>query len=140
MNLNAVIKRFVPLLLVIAGIAFCGFGVYLAFFQNKGYAETEAVIERIDEEYVGTAADEGPEYEYTVYVKYTVEGNEYHEILDSYQAGYKEGKTIKVFYDQADPSKVHAESKTMGIIFMCAGGAAAVIGAAVFVVKLGKRG
>ncbi|MBQ6569575.1 MAG: DUF3592 domain-containing protein [Clostridia bacterium] len=74
--------------------------------SKKVYIETEAVIENIIEEY--DSADE--EYEYTVYVKYVVDGKQYSNIqYPGYSSSMKIGDTVTVEYNRDNPSELRNE-------------------------------
>lgn len=92
-------------------------GVYLTFFHSAGFVKTEATIVSIVEE----PADDGSDDEnYVVTVAYTVDGQNYQSVLDSYSPSYQEGKTIDVLYDPNDPSVVHG-GDGMGIYVLAVG-------------------
>ena len=124
-------KRLSALLTVLFGIIFAGVGVFMAFINGKGFKETEAVITEVREIYEGTDED-GPNYRYEVFVKFTAGGKEYNTKSDYYQAGYVEGKTIKVFYNPENPNEVTGNSKGLGIAFMIAGVVISLVGVVLF--------
>lgn len=123
---NSILKKILPLLL---GLACLGGGIYMKFFEHNGLQETTAVIERIETVYHGTERDD----EHDVYVKYTVDGTEYHSRSDYYAEGYEEGKTVRIWYDPSDPGVIHGDSENFGIYVLCVG---AVITAAGVVMML----
>ena len=139
MNANRLFKPWIQLppqvltaLLLVTALISGALGVYLGFFATRGYEKTTAVITRIDEERVWSAADETNEIDYTVYVTYTVDGKEYNEILGSYAPGYKAGKELEVLYDPADPTRVSTASVgfSLYLILLCA----ILLGVAVFTI------
>ena len=67
------------------------------------------------------------QYDYDVYVNYSVDGKEYTGKSDYYSGSYKEGMEIKISYDPNDPTKIHGDSKGMGIILMIAGSVTIVV-------------
>ena len=110
------------IVMVVMGVASLGIGCYLSFFSGKGYAKTSGTIVRIEETYLGpSATDDTAEYQYDVYVSYTVEGTEYTSLFDYYEDGYEEGKQVTVLYDPADPTQITSESKGIGIYAMVVG-------------------
>lgn len=121
MKNKRILERLILVLLAVAGLAVFGAGVYFRFFRDRGYAKTEAVIEKIEQIYAGEDEDGHSKYEYEVYVRYTVDGREYHEKIGDYESGFKEGKTITLLYNENDPLDVHTESKTAGTVMMIAG-------------------
>ena len=114
-------KRTLVLFLLILGLVVTGAGIYTTFFEKKGFVETTAVIDRIEEEETGTDEDGHTTYTYHVFVRYTVDGKEYYSESDFFAGNYKEGKEIKIFYDPADPAKIHGDSKGFGIYMMVIG-------------------
>ena len=121
MKNKRMLERIILVLLAVAGLAVFGAGVYFRFFRDRGYAKTEAVIEKIEQIYAGEDEDGRSKYDYEVYVRYTVDGREYHEKIADYESGFKEGKTITLLYNENDPLDVHTESKTAGTVMMIAG-------------------
>lgn len=118
--------------LVMAIIAIVG-GVYLTFFQSRGFVKTQATIVSIEEVADEFASADSKEHRVTV--EYTVDGVTYTEELGAYSPSYAEGKAIDVLYDPKDPSVVHAGT-FMGIYAMCVG---VVILAVIAVTELRKR-
>ena len=117
--------------LMAMGVLALAFGFYLTFFQTKGYAETTAVIERIEEH--GDFDDTS----YDVYVRYSVDGREYHGESDFYSAGYREGKEIKIFYIPDNPEQIHGDAGHMGIYLMAIGPVLTLLGVAYLFRKIG---
>ncbi|MDO4418091.1 MAG: DUF3592 domain-containing protein [Eubacteriales bacterium] len=106
-------KYFAIVMAVICIIA----GVYLTFFHSAGYVKTEATVVSIVEEPGGGGSDDS---DYIVTVGYTVDGQSYQSVLDSYSPSYREGKTIDVLYNPDDPSVVHG-ADAMGIYALAVG-------------------
>ena len=109
------------LLFVLAGIAMFVYGIYTIFFENRGYVKTDAVIMHIEEIWNGSDESGMDDYSYISTVVYEVDGKEYSNELHYYQDGYKEGKTIKIFYNPNDPNDIHGDTKGMGIYLLIAG-------------------
>ena len=80
-----------------------GIGIYLVFFQSRGFLKTEAVIVSIEEN--AGASSEDPDYDVTV--RYSVDGKEYTQLLDFYSGSFKVGKTVSIRYNPDDPSQIH---------------------------------
>ena len=114
-------RIFVFAVAVLLGFAALAAGIYMTFFERRGFKETTAVIEKIDEIYDGTDEDGMTRYRYDVYVVYTVDGKEYHGVSDFYSGTYKEGKRIKIFYNPDDPEQIHGDSFGAGIYCMIIG-------------------
>ena len=108
-------KHFALLMAVVC----IGAGIYLTFFHSAGFIPTKAQIVSITED-PDTFGEDSPSY--IVIVSYKADGSEYTSRLDSYSPSYKEGKTIDVFYDPADPSIVHG-GNGMGIYALVVGAA-----------------
>ena len=85
---------------VIAVIALV-FGIYSTFIQSAGYEKTTATIISIEKDLESTDDDS-----YIVTARYTVDGKEYTNVLNSYSPSYKEGSTVEVRYDPANPNKI----------------------------------
>ena len=86
---------------VIAVIALA-FGIYSTFIQSAGYEKTTATIVSIEKDEDSAAEDDS----YIVTARYTVDGKEYTNVLDSYSPSYKEGGTVEVRYDPNDPNQI----------------------------------
>ena len=104
-------KLLYPLLVIIAGIAFIVFGA-VNFAQHNKYVETDAVVSKVT--IIETFYDEPDDVE--IMVRYTVDGKEYESLLNNTSTNLKEGQTIKVKYDPADPSKVISSIKSYAFI------------------------
>lgn len=114
-------RALIILLLFTVGIVSVAYGCYSTFFERNGYVETNAVITRVDEYEVGLTDNNMPEYQYDVYVKYRVDGEEYEGKLDYFEDGYEKGKEIVIFYDPEVPEKIHGNSTKFGIYLMIVG-------------------
>ena len=104
-----------PKLKIFAGVlaAIClALGVYVSFFQSRGFEKTEATIVDLAE-----STDADNDTIYNPIVEYTVDGKTYTERLDQSSASYKIGKTIPVLYDPNDPTVVHG-GDGMGYYFI----------------------
>ena len=89
-------------LLILVALVVMGVGVYVGFFESRGFESTTATIVRIDEEDDVTSAEANAKT-YTTTVTYTVDGKAYTEILDTYTSSYKVGKEVKIKYDPENP-------------------------------------
>lgn len=86
---------------VIAVIALA-FGIYSTFIQSAGYEKTTATILSIEKDQESASDDDS----YIVTARYTVDGKEYTNVLDSYSPSYKEGGTVEVRYNPDDPNQI----------------------------------
>ncbi len=129
-SLKGIRLRWFAMVLAIIVIAV---GVYLTFFQSKGFEKTTAEIVSVVER-PGDFSDDDVQHDVTV--KYTVNGTEYVQLLDSYSPFYKVGKTVDVLYDPTDPSVIHS-GKGIAIYLIIAGGV--VLAVALGSVILGKK-
>ncbi|MBR4576979.1 MAG: DUF3592 domain-containing protein [Clostridia bacterium] len=89
-------------------------GVYMTFFQSRGFVKTTAVITDVRMDSTG---------ESTVYyptVEYTVNGKTYTAELDTASSSYRSGQAISVLYDPGNPSVVH-DGSGFGLYLMIAG-------------------
>ena len=127
------------IIFAVFGLALFGFGIYMTFFELNGYKETKAVIDHVDEIYIGMDEDGGSEYEYNVFVRYSVDGKEYYNESDFYAAGYEAGKEIKIYYNPDDPSQIHGNSQGFGIYLLILGPVVAAVSVFIFV-KESKKG
>lgn len=123
---------------IVFGVLLFAIGIYLSFFQTRGYARTTAIIDRIEETWRGTDADGSDEYDYEVWVTYSAEGKTYSGELDTYNSSYKVGKRIRIYYDPENPEKIHGDSRKLGMILWIAGPVLAAA-AGVTLVRDGKK-
>ena len=89
-------------------------GVYMTFFQSRGFVKTTAVITDVRMDSTG---------ESTVYyptVEYTVNGKTYTAELDTASSSYRIRQVISVLYDPGNPSVVH-DGSGFGLYLMIAG-------------------
>ena len=118
-----------PIVFVVAG-CFCIF-LGVKNIQNRAvYSQTNGVISKIEEVYVG---GEDNEYDYEVTVKYTVDGKEYSTLLGEYDIKMKEGQEIGIFYDPKDPNKIMSDSNTTPVVLITLGIVGALAGVYVFI-------
>ena len=111
-------KIFAAIIAVIALAA----GIYFTFFQSAGYVDGTATIVSIEEDpnYIPDPNSEN-DVQYIVTGKYTVDGKEYTNQLNSYDPSYKVGGEVAIKYDPKDPSKL-TSGFGFGIYIMIAGG------------------
>ena len=101
------LKYFIIVISVIAIAA----GIYVTFFQSRGFEKTTATIKSIET----TEGTEGEDY--IVTVEYEVNGKSYVQQLDSYSDSYKVGKEVAIYYNPEDPNVIHSGG-WMGIYMM----------------------
>lgn len=102
--------------MVIAVIAIVG-GIYLTFFQSRGFLKTTAEIISVEEL---PKAFEDDDAQYDVTVRYEVDGKTYTEKLDFYSPSFEAGKTVDISYDPSNPSVIHGGGG-FGIYVLVAG-------------------
>ena len=112
-SVRGVRLRYFALLMAI--IAFAA-GIYMTFFEGRGFLKTQATIIAIEESATSTANDE----DYDVTVRYTVDGKEYTGLLDTYSGTYAVGKTVTIRYNPANPTEIHG-GRGFGIYAMVVG-------------------
>lgn len=107
---------------------------------NKTTPETEAVIEEIKTS-VHRRSNGKRRTDHDVYVSYVVDDKSYYRELGYYNSGMREGDTVYVHYDPADPNKIKTNSYIgeivvfpMGVFFAGMGGIFAA-----FEIKKSKR-
>lgn len=103
------------------------------------FSETQAEITSIDEEEILDGSDSSS-YEYTVKVKYMVNGVEYTDIdYGSYSSSMKVGDSVTVLYNPENPADIQAPGADKVPYIVLAGGIIAMLAGVVFVVK-GRKG
>ena len=95
---------------VLALICLCG-GVYVTFFQARGFEKTSATIVDFEAEHTGE------DVTYYPIVDYTVGGVSYTGRLDQGSGSYSVGDTITIYYDPDNPGIIHG-GKGIGIYMM----------------------
>lgn len=117
---NPVIRKFiVSFVMLLGGIAFIVFGC-ISFKEVKTFPEVSAVVTKVETEWVDNGED-GTKESKTAYVKYTVDGVEYNEILQNSPGDIEENTTITVRYNPEKPSYVTGSTKTSGTVQMALG-------------------
>ena len=91
------LKIFAGILAVIVLIV----GVYMTFFQSRGFVKTTASITDVRRDSTGESSVYYPT------VEYTVDGKTYTTELDTGSGSYRIGQTISVLYDPNNPSAAH---------------------------------
>ena len=89
-------------------------GVYMTFFQSRGFVKTMASITDVRLDSTG---------ESTIYyptVEYTVDGKTYTTELDTGSRSYRIGQTLSVLYNPDNPAVAH-DGGSIGLYLMIAG-------------------
>ena len=115
------------ILAIVFGLILFGIGLYLSFFQTRGFIRTTAKIEQIEETWTGTDEDGRDQYDHEVWVSYTVDGVTRQSRLDTWSSDYEVGKRIRIYYDPADPEKIHGDSRKLGMVLWIAGPVLAIV-------------
>ena len=89
-------------------------GVYMTFFQSRGFVKTTARITDVRMDSTGESAVYYPT------VEYTVDGKTYTTELDTGSKSYRIGQTISVLYDPNNPSAAH-DGGGFGLYLIIAG-------------------
>lgn len=114
-----------------AGLILLIFGiiVFVINSKNQNYIKTEAIVSRTTLAQQAYTDDQGDYHEetYNVYVKYTVNGNEYDEELGEL-SGYKEGDKLKIYYNPENPTQITQTISMILPIVLIIGGLASLIG------------
>ena len=131
-------KRTTQVIAAVIGVVIFAVGIYLSFFETKGFLTTTAVVDRIEETWNGTDADGVNDYDYDVWVSYSINGRTHQGELDTYNSSYQEGKRIKIYYDPENPERIHGDSRKFGMILWVAGPIVTAV-AVVAMVKDGKE-
>jgi len=130
------------------GLFFIPFGIVMMimgyfFFQSvertKDFIRTPATVSRMElfrEAYYD--GDTHHDAEYTLYVTYTVDGQEYDEEYGVY-SGYQVGDTLTIVYNPADPRDIAQPINIVVPICMEIGGVASLIAGVVSLVRAWKK-
>ena len=89
-------------------------GVYMTFFQSRGFVKTTASITDVRMDSTG---------ESTIYyptVEYTVDGKTYTSELNTGSGSYRIGQTLSVLYNPDNPTVAH-DGGSIGVYLMIAG-------------------
>lgn len=89
-------------------------GIYVSFFQSRGFVKTTGTIIDLRED----SAGEGSTFYPTV--EYTVDGKTYTAELKQGSGSYKLGEAITVMYDPQDPATA-VGGRGFGLYFICVG-------------------
>lgn len=112
------LKIFAGVLALIAIAA----GIYMMFFESRGFVSTTATITDIERSYGSGDNDDT----FIPTVEYTVDGKTYAGQLNQSSGSYSVGKTITVMYDPNDPGTVHGDSRK-GLYFIGVGAAILIV-------------
>ena len=115
-NLAIFFREFsLPRILIPFGIAatFVGIFILITSLKNQNYVETEAVVINtvLYEEAHTDSNGDYVEATYTVYIKYSVNGTEYDDILGEL-SGYSIGDKVKIYYNPNNPKEI-TQSKSI---------------------------
>ncbi len=127
-------KKKTQIIAAVVGVLICGMGLYLSFFETRGFVATTAVIDRIEETWSGSE-----DTDYDVWVSYSAEGRSYYGELDNYSSSYHEGKRIKIYYDPQNPERIHGDSRKFGMILWIVGPIITAVSVAAMVKEKGNN-
>ncbi len=132
------LKKFMfPLIALVLGILAIVFGVK-GMSEAKNFPEVKALVTDIDTT-VTYDADNNSTEEYTIYVKYTVDGKEYNEVLNGGSGNIKEGDEITVRYNPEKPDYVTDVTTKTATLFIIIGAVVTVIGLGTFAVMFIRK-
>lgn len=132
----AQLKKFLgPIILLVAGIVFVVLGS-VSLKQVKTFPQVQAVVTNVETRIVET--EDGTDKDITAYVKYTIDGVEYNEILQNAPGNISENDEITVRYNPEKPTYVTGATKGSGTIQIAIGAVAAVAGLAALAVTFIK--
>lgn len=112
--------------LIPGGLFIIIFGIimYSINIKNQNYIETESIVSNVVQTAEGYTDTDGEYVQptYDVTVKYTVNDQEYENVLSNV-GEYKVGDKLKIYYDPSDPNQItQTISLVLPIILMAAGG------------------
>lgn len=123
----------IKILFLIGGLIMIGLGVYFNFFRGKDYVKASAVVVSVrEDQHIDT--ENHVQTDYWPTVRYTVDGKEYTQELDSTVGKDQVGKEIKIKYDPRDPGKVLSDTPAF-TLYLLIGGAVVTVGAAFALLK-----
>lgn len=111
--------------IIISAIA----GTMFAAPDTGNYEKVNATITNIE------SRQNGDDTEYTVYVKYSVDGKEYQTELGAYQSNWDVGTDVECEYNVENPAELRTGDGKMMSLIICAVGIVAVIYGALTLVK-----
>ena len=117
---SSVGRFFIPLGIICIIVSICCFVIDN---NNKYYIKTTAVVSKAELVEEATTDAEGNEVEatYKVYVKYTVDGEEYEEELGEL-SGIKKGDKMEILYNPKDPTQIAQPSNLLvSLVFLVVG-------------------
>lgn len=128
--------------LIPLGIILIIFSIFLFISSNhnKDYIKTEATVSKVELVREATYDVDGNREEamYRIFVKYTVDGNEYDtELGEMFEQ--KVGDKITIVYNPSNPTEISQPSSMILNIAMLVGGVAALVGGIVSAVNAIKR-
>lgn len=125
---------------LIMGILVMVTGVFLSIsekeFQEKALTTT-AVITDIDTHI--TRKKGKTKKDHDVYVEYEVGGQKYRSELNVYKSSMREGNSIEVFYDPANPKDARVKAGGVNIILVVIGAFVFILGIRTTVVSIKNR-
>ena len=128
--------------LIFCGIVLTVFGIiiFIINIKNQNYIKVEAVVsktELVEEAHIDVDGNT-VETTYKVYVKYTVDGIEYNEVLGEL-SGYKQGQKTTIYYNPDNPSEITQSNSLILPIILTVGGLATFVGGIVSGVNAIKK-
>ena len=135
-------ESIVARMLIPIGIILTIFGVVVLVIniKNQNYIKVEAVVTKTElvEEAHTDADGNHVDATYKIFVKYTVDGNEYEEELGELPE-MKVGKKLTIYYNPDDPTKITQTKSLILPVVLIAGGVAALVGGIISAVNTVKK-
>ena len=130
-------KILISLMFIVAGVVVIVFGS-VSNKEIKNFPEVSVTVSDVTKSTV-TEADGTISEDVAVRVKYTVDGKEYNELLQSAPTNLSEGDTLTVHYNPEKPSYVTGATKGSNTVMFVIGAAGILIGLAAPVVGIIKK-
>lgn len=126
------------LLSIILPLVFVAAGIFMIFISaskliklhNNAYTPVTAVIDHIN---VIPAAEPNESDTRNVYVRYTVDGQEYVELLDETTDTMVTGQELEILYETENPKKVTLPGATSSYFIIAFGAVAILVGIIAFI-------
>lgn len=134
--MQKILKILFPIVAVVLGIVAIVIGVQKLHSKNLYDASAKAVITGIEREWKGTNSDGYDEYDYTVHIRYEIDGKKYEDaVYPGYDSSMKVGDEVEILYQTSNPENIAEGNITGNSVIIIVIGAVITLGGLFMTVK-----